>query len=244
MAIEELDGPGVVTGKPHIRPKDAATLLIVKREGKQSKILMGRRSEKHTFMPGKYVFPGGKLDYGDTRIKPVSDFSATTMRKVLKKTRSTLSKNHARGLGMAAIRETFEETGLVVGDKVNAPAVSQNKEWQTFFSTGYAPTLKPLRLLARAITPPGRPRRFDARFFVVDATDMELPLAHPDGPTDELLEINWLTFAQTRALDLPYITKIIVKELEDRLALDDPWTAKRPIPFFYMAHKRFLRDEL
>jgi len=244
MAIEELEGPGIVTGKPHIRPKDAATLLIVKRNGKHPKILMGRRSDKHTFMPGMYVFPGGKLDYGDTRIKPVNDFSAPVMRKILKKTRSTVTKNHARGLGMAAIRETFEETGLVVGKEIKSAPLSRNKEWQTFFSTGYAPALEPLHLLARAITPPGRPRRFDARFFVVDATEMELPQAHPDGPTDELLEINWLTFAETRKQDLPYITKIIVKELEVRLALDEPWTTNRPIPFFYMSHKRFLRDEL
>lgn len=244
MTTEELPGPGVVTGKPHIRPKDASTLMIIRRDGKHMKILMGRRSEKHTFMPGKFVFPGGKLDYGDTRIKPVSDFSAPVMRKMLSKTRPSTSKNNARGLGLAAIRETFEETGLVVGSKVKSPPLSRNKEWQTFFSTGYAPTLKPLHLLARAITPPGRPRRFDARFFVLDATDMDLPMAHPDGPTDELLEINWLTFAQTRATDLPYITGVIIKELEDRLAQDDPWSAKQPVPFFYMAHKRFLRDQL
>lgn len=241
---EHIDGPGVVTGKPYIRPRDASTLLILRRDGADTKVLMGKRSAAHKFLPGKYVFPGGRLDLADTRVKPANDLDPSVMRKLLTGMRGKPSKGRARGLGLTAIRETFEETGVVIGEPVRSPPKSRSSEWRQFYSTGYIPVLKPLRLIARAITPPGRPRRFDTRFFVLDATDLDLIETGDESRTDELLEINWLSLSETRETDLPYITGVIIDELEQRLSLTDPWTVKRPIPFFHMEHRRFMRDSI
>ena len=90
-----------------VRPKDAATLIIVRRDAKQAKILMGKRAAGHKFMPNKFVFPGGKVDPGDGRIRPPNDFHPDVLKRLVK----GCSESRARALGLAAIRETFEETG-------------------------------------------------------------------------------------------------------------------------------------
>jgi len=89
-------------------------------------------------------------------------------------------------------------------------------------------------MIARAITPPNRTRRFDARFFMADAG----AIGHALDAThhEELLKPSWLSLAEARALDLPGITRRVLDEVE--LRLDDPQGAARPAPFF-----RFLRGK-
>lgn len=81
--------------------------------------------------------------------------------------------------------------------------------------------------VARAITPPGRVRRFDARFFTADAALLET-LDRPAG-SGELEEIAWFTADEARGLDLPSITRFVVEEVTQRL--QDP---RRPVPFVRM----------
>ena len=50
---------------PNQRPKDSATLILIDRSGREPKVLLGRRHHGHTFMPGKYVFPGGRVEAVD-----------------------------------------------------------------------------------------------------------------------------------------------------------------------------------
>ena len=70
----------------------------------------------------------------------------------------------ARALALAAIRETFEETGLAIGvPDHGAPGKPPPGAWSRFAATGVTPALDAIDFLAGAITPPGRPRRFDAR---------------------------------------------------------------------------------
>jgi 8-oxo-dGTP pyrophosphatase MutT (NUDIX family) len=245
MTQPHADGPVEIKGKPYVRPRDAATLLILRREQSGPKLLMGRRSDAHAFLPGKFVFPGGKLDLADTKIKPHSDYRPPEMEKLLARMRRGASLARARGLGLAAIRETFEETGLVIGEPANpAGTLPASPAWHAFYRTGYRPALAPLRFIARALTPPGRPRRFDARFFVYDATGLDLHEPDADSKTDELLDLHWLSFARAREQDLPYITGVVITELETRLASGQPWSARRKIPYLFMHKGRFVREYL
>ena len=173
------------------RPRDAATLILV-RGGRE--VMMGQRSKGHVFMPDKWVFPGGRVDPGDARARAASELTPET-EALLKK--GTLSRRPVRAFALAATRETLEETGLTVG----GPS---------------GPELDKLSFVARAITPPYRPRRFDARFFMADA---EAVLAD-DKPAigEELLHVRWFSLAEANALDLPSITRFVLKEVEARLA--------------------------
>src|SRR5690348_9021621 len=53
---------------PYFRPRDAATLILIDRTGEKPKVLVGRRHDNVVFMPGKYVFPGGRVDKSDNRV--------------------------------------------------------------------------------------------------------------------------------------------------------------------------------
>jgi len=216
---------------PYMRPKDAATLIILRKDGSETKFMMGKRHENSKFMPGKFVFPGGRVDACDSRIKPISDLHPKVEQSLLNKMRGKQSSLRARGIAMAAIRETFEEVGLVIGKSHNGGFNSRSPSWQTFGQTGYAPSLDKMRLIARAITPPGRTRRFDARFFVVDAAEV----ANIDSPcaidNDELLECHWVSFDQTTTMDLPWITQKVLKFLGE--SLEDSGDIKPGLPAMF-----------
>ncbi|MBU2419137.1 MAG: NUDIX hydrolase, partial [Alphaproteobacteria bacterium] len=96
-----------------------------------------------------------------------------------------------------------------------------------FRAAGALPDLAALRYIARAVTPPGRSRRFDARFFMADAAALLHP--EPTAGSGELDEIAWLPLADARDLDLPAITRFILGEAAHRLTDPD-----RPLPFVRM----------
>jgi 8-oxo-dGTP pyrophosphatase MutT (NUDIX family) len=147
-----------------IDPKDAATLIIVDRTGPEPKVLLGRRHARHVFLPGKFVFPGGRVDAVDHAMPAVKPLHPDTERKLLAHTRFQTGKD-AVALALAAIRETFEETGLLIGTKDAAGANAPSGLWTPFVQTGFYPDPSQMRFVLRAITPPGFARRFDARFF-------------------------------------------------------------------------------
>jgi 8-oxo-dGTP pyrophosphatase MutT (NUDIX family) len=212
-----------------LKPKDAATLILVRR-GKEPRVLMGKRHAGMVFQPNKYVFPGGRIDPGDQRIAIGGDLKP----HVLARAAHGISPARARGLALAAIRETFEEAGVLVGERSDIFPRTRAPAWQRFFAHGVMPKLDVLEIIARAVTPPNRTRRFDARFFMADASAIAHTLDAAE--TDELLEPCWLTLEEARALDLPSITRRVLDEVEARLG-DGP-DASRPIPFF-----RFVRGQ-
>jgi 8-oxo-dGTP pyrophosphatase MutT (NUDIX family) len=199
------------------RPRDAATLILV-RHGDQPSVLMGRRAPGHVFMAAKWVFPGGRIER--------ADFSAAAASELAPADRTRLGRElpprRARALALTAVRETFEETGLILGRP--APMASVTGPWREFRSAGALPDLAALSYVARAITPPGRTRRFDARFFMASAE----ALLHPDptAGSGELDEIAWIPLAEAGALDLPAITRFVIDEVRARLDQPD-----RPAPF-------------
>jgi 8-oxo-dGTP pyrophosphatase MutT (NUDIX family) len=189
-----------------MRPRDAATLIIV-RQDKQ--ILLGRRNAKHLFMPHRYVFPGGAVDAGDARVPCPLPLA----RDVEKQLTTSVSAARARALAMAAVRETFEETGLIVGERSSRPPKSRSPHWQPFFDTGHVPALDRLQYFARAVTPPGMVRRFDARFFLCSADHVTGKLKG----NGELAHLHWVSLANVGKLQLAPITQLVLGLLAQHL---------------------------
>jgi len=226
---------------PTLRPRDAATLIIVDRTGHAPRVLLGKRRMDMKFMPGKYVFPGGRVDRADRFVASGDDLPALEIEKLLLDMKGTRSPVRARALALAAVRETFEEAGLVIGTPVNGSALPKDASWRRFHETGYAPLLTPLTYFARAITPPGRTRRFDTRFFCVDAA----AIAHrTDAPEEELSGLVWMTIEEARSLDLPPITRVILEDLTDRLKSGELHDAKAPVPYYHNRNGSFRRELL
>ncbi len=227
-------------GKGPKRPRDAATLILLDRQDGETLVLMGRRHARHAFMPGKFVFPGGRTDPADSRVPVADGLHPAEQEKIVRGTR--ISPARARAIALSAVRETYEEAGLLIGRKGSFGA--SRPGWQAFAEHGVQPSLGCLRFVARAITPPGRVRRFDTRFLA--CWRREVAVALPDGsPTDELEEIAWLPLAKAaEAEDLPVITRTIVGEIEKRLRDDPQLEPGGHVPFFRMIRNRFVRDVL
>ena len=206
----EDEGEVIVTDRPSPRPKDAATLILVRRDQAQPRVLMGKRSGRHDFMPDKYVFPGGRVDPQDGRVASYSELAAQEEERLRFRTRRI-----PRAFALTAIRETFEETGLLLGRQAEMPAKAP-PGWEKLYALDIAPNLEHLRFIGRAITPPYRPKRFDARFFMAEA---ELTLIDDRPPMDgaELHDLQWVTLSDAMALDLPNVTRFMLSEIKERL---------------------------
>lgn len=226
---------------PNMRPKDASTLIILDGHGPKAKVLMGRRHERHKFMPGLFVFPGGRVDTGDGSVTSADDLHPDVHTKLISNLRGRPSDRRARGIALAALRETYEEAGLLLGERDEAYAATQ-ADWQGFAQHGVAPTLSHLRLLARAITPPGRSRRFDAWFFVTTTDHIAVQL--DDLPTQELQDLHWLNIDDALDLDLPVITVSVLNDLKKRLERDPELAPETPLPFYHMRHNRYVEETI
>lgn len=207
--------------KPKPQPiRDAATLILFRHTHGQIEVLMGERHGGNAFMPGQFVFPGGKLDPNDYRIRPAYPLSAVSVARFARAPRTGPRK--ALGLALAAIRETYEETGLRIAGPAPPKAAPAPKGWRGFCSEGaLAPDPSRLIYVFRAITPAGRPRRFDARFFIAPAEAATGELT----PSEELGKLHWVTLPATEKLQLPDITKLVLKHLPEWVtpaALNDP----------------------
>ena len=227
---------------PNVKPKDAATLILIDRSGKQPKVLMGKRHPGHKFMPGKFVFPGGRIESDDRKMIASGALHPIVEEKLLMRVqRPTLSR--ARALGLAAIRETFEETGLMIGTRdYGAPETVPEGPWAAFRDAGVFPDLEALHFVARAITPPKRPKRFDARFFAVDASAIAHQVDGVVNADTELVELVWIPIGEAKTLDLPTITTVVIDELQKRI--EAGMNHRMPVPFYYEVRQKFQREEL
>src|SRR3954467_11410825 len=191
---------------PYRRPVDAATLILVDRTGTIPKVLVGKRHDKVVFMPGKFVFPGGRVDALDNRVPVAAPISKELEANLMKGSPKT-PLSRARSLAIAAIREACEETGLCLGRKRDGTAPNLDGVWKPFSDAGLLPDPSGLFLIARAITPPGRVRRFDTRFFTADASAIthHVPgVIHADA---ELVELVWVAIGSKPLAALPPLPK-------------------------------------
>jgi 8-oxo-dGTP pyrophosphatase MutT (NUDIX family) len=200
---EDDEDPAVVRAQRPATPariRRAATLILLDRSAGQPTVLMGRRAGGHDFMPDKWVFPGGRAERADAFAPAASEIDPDVAGRLAGATPRT-SPRMARALGMAAIRELREEAGLHL---------------ETTAPDGRAlPDLSALALVGRAITPPYRPKRFDALFFLADAQRLR-DREHPSGD-GELDEIAWFPMADALQLDLPNVTRFVLRDVLQRL---------------------------
>ena len=229
---------------PHkaVRPVDASSIILMDMSAAQPRVLMGKRNPAAKFMPGVFVFPGGRVEKGDGDVPHAGSLSADDMRRLGQfVTRPTLRR--LRGLALGAIRETFEETGLRISTPATAPVAPQSdSSWAAFLATGELPNLDGLMFLARAITPPGRPRRFDTRFFAIDVSSITDVSTVKPTPESELVELRWVTLDEAMTLDVVEITQIILEALRRVMAANLAPEAARP--FFRARHRKFERIAL
>lgn len=204
--------------------RHASTVIVIRDRMSNPSILMGQRGAKAAFMPNKFVFPGGAVDAADAHIPLATPLNAQCAARIQDDADAALS--HA--IPVAAIRELWEETGLILGAKGiwerEVPA-----DWRSFADTGHLPHANPLQFVFRALTPPGRPRRFDARFFLVDVDDIASDPDNFDAACDELSHLQWVPLTDARKFDMPFITEVVLAEVEAR-ARD--LNAPESVPYF------------
>ncbi len=215
----------VSNANPPIR--GAATVILLRRDASGASVLMGMRGAGAVFMPSKYVFPGGAVDAADAEAPLAVPLAEPHRSRLLQQPRPG-SAPDAHAIAAAALRELAEETGQLIG----RPGAS---DMTGFAEAGLAPDASALTYLFRAITPPGRPRRFDAHFFLADAAALATDPDDFSRACDELSHLHWVPLSQARALDLPFITEVVLAELSDLiagLAPDAPLPVPDTVPFF------------
>ena len=190
----------------HHQRIEAAVLVGLIERADEITVLFTERSAHLSQHAGQISFPGGRVDPGDARAAAARELTPET--EALLRLGGTV-RRPPRAFALAASRETLEETGLRVGGAAG-------------------PDLSKFRLVCRAITPPYRPRRFDARFFLADA-EAVLESDIPAAGGDELLHTRWFPLDEAEGLDLPSITRFGLKEVRARLAGQAPALA-RPRP--------------
>lgn len=229
-----------------LRPRDAASLIIVDRTGPVPRVLMGRRHPGQVFLPDTFVFPGGRVETDDRTFARRHTLPSCEIEILNHIIRGRPSETRAVALALAAVRETFEETGFVVGTREPsaqaAPtAAREPASWQPFVSAGFRPRLDTLTFFARAITPPKRPRRYDTRFFI---TERDAVAHHPQATDGELLDIGWFTLDEARTLNLPSITRHIIEDIQTVIGPAAGTAETDGVPFYRHRYGRLERTLL
>ncbi|MBV1902932.1 MAG: NUDIX hydrolase [Marinosulfonomonas sp.] len=206
-----------------VKIRNASTIILIRDAGDDPKVLMGQRGSKAAFMPNKFVFPGGAVDVSDAQVP----FPAALAAPCHSRLQGT-SDLPASTFIAAAIRELWEEAGVIFGEPGKWDATPP-AGWADFADSGHIPHAQGIYFAARAITPPGRPRRFDARFFLADAKQLA---SDPDDfslATDELSHLQWIPVDKARSFDLPPITEVILDQVSNALPRIG---APKTVPFF------------
>jgi 8-oxo-dGTP pyrophosphatase MutT (NUDIX family) len=199
-----------------VRPRDAASLILLRGEGKSIEVLAGRRPRDARFMPGVYVFPGGAIDPPD-RIAWTIEAGA-----------EVLGARLARS-ARAAVRETWEEAGVLIGRPAGWPsaALARAPIERAYLDRSLAAALDLLTYVGRAITPSHSPRRFNTRFFLADGADV---FGEP-AASEELEDLRWHPIGRTLLESFRDVTQFM---LARALALRTG-TASGAAPLFYWA---------
>ena len=181
-------------------PVDAASVLLLRDSDEGLQVLLMRRAQASQVLGGAYVFPGGKVDAEDHAPEMLQSLSEPPERLLARLHETTLEPARAAGLFMAALREAFEESGVLAGQDGDGPALAAKLRGQVD-SLGWHQSLRqagqPLRTEAllpwsRWITP-RQPavtnKRFDTRFFVARICD-DQEASHDNFETTDSV---WLT---------------------------------------------------
>lgn len=192
-------------------PRDAASLMLLRESGGKIEVLMGQRHTRSPFMPDIYVFPGGKIEPDDWTMAPSRTLDPAVS-SALRAT-SKCSEAKAAALANAAIRETWEEVGLMLAedaDPVSGPVCGEDP-WADFTSRGLKPDHGPLRMIGRAITPTDSPMRFHARFLAAPATRARGALTD----SHELADLGWHSLEEALKLPIIDVTECMLGRVRD-----------------------------
>ena len=198
---------------PDSEPRDAATLMLIDRSGPKPKVLLGRRHAGHKFMPGKFVFPGGRIEPLDREMSAVSELASRRAEKAHRARRDARVPAFARAFALAAVRETAEETGLLLGVKRDRAAGDPGEIWAEFAKA------KSIPISARSISSPAPSRRRGGRAVSTRASS---PPTRPPSRTRSKAwsgrTPNWSNSSGCRSseathLDMPTITGVVLEEL-------------------------------
>ncbi|MCK5931252.1 MAG: NUDIX hydrolase [Fulvimarina manganoxydans] len=226
-------------GHPPVAIRPAASLVILD-ESESPAVLMGRRGRHHRFMPGVFVFPGGGVEPCDRELAKHHRLNQPALDRL--HTESSIDTVEASALALAAIRETFEETGLLLGAQEHGDAEA-DLGWPYNAPAGFHPRPQWLTPLARAVTPPGGSHRYDTRFFVTCRSNLVEPDAPQfDPPTLELEDIGWVRLSETGDMPLAAITRAILQDVQSRFVAGTLYDPNHPIPFYRRQGQAFLRD--
>jgi len=204
--------------------ENAASIIVVRYDNKYPMVLMGKRNANSSFMPDKYVFPGGKVDLDDLKINLANEINVTCRAKLDYASNPKL----VNALCAASIRELFEETGHILGTKGKWDETAPDN-WREFLKSGYRPDAAGLRFIFRAVTPPEYKRRFDTRFFLVNAKWLVTDLSYFSTLSEELVDLQWIRLDRATDLNMPFITQLVLNEVENILIGNNNNTQ---IPYF------------
>ncbi|MCV2881389.1 NUDIX hydrolase [Actibacterium sp. XHP0104] len=204
--------------------RDASSVILLRDAETNPRVLMGQRGASAAFMPNKFVFPGGAVDPADAAIPVEPPLPAACSQRL----DMHADTGRARALVAGAIREVWEETGLILGTPGTWPG-EPPQDWHDFAQTGHLPSAEGFHFIFRAITPPGRPRRFDARFFLVEADRVVGDLDDFSRAEDELSHLQWIPLPEVRSYNLPFITEVVLAEVTGLVSKGLPPPS---VPFF------------
>lgn len=219
--------------KAVVRPRDAAAVLLLTREGGTLRVLMGKRSSAHVFMPNVHVFPGGRRDRDDHRIAVSTELHPAVLDRMRLVCGARTTDPHLRALAVAALRELHEEAHISIGRPNDSPDRT----------LAFLPDLAKLRYVARAVTPTSFPRRFDTHFFALFADEADVDPAAPKDSA-ELQDLRWIDVNDASCVTIPDITRFILADLANRLHRDPTLPFGAPVPYFYTRRGRFISDKI
>jgi 8-oxo-dGTP pyrophosphatase MutT (NUDIX family) len=194
-----------MTAPRPVRPVDAAGLVLIRERGRGPEVLVGRRHSRVPFLPDIYVFPGGRVDDADSAASGFPE----KLHRAVEADLGSGTKRPGAAFARAAIRETFEETGLLVGiEPLPKKHACSAPVWQAFAAKNRTPAFAGLDFICRAITPTYSKRRYNTRFFLADGD-----LAHGElSGSGELLDLGWRNVEELRGLGLVDVTQYVLRE--------------------------------
>lgn len=179
-------------------------------------MLLGRRHGRAGFLPDIYVFPGGRVDETDARPTGFVEELHPDVAAQLRIGGRTDPLTFAR----AAIRETFEETGLMLAAPAG-PSIpgTPAPAWQEFTARGCRPRFEALDFICRAITPTYSKRRYNTRFFLANGDTLSGEISG-DG---ELEDLGWRPVDALGRLTIVDVTQFVLAEALRR------WRERAPV---------------
>ena len=221
------------------KPKDASTLIIIRKNKKKTFVLMGQRPMQSRFMPGVYVFPGGVTEKED--LQAYKFFKLKPNKKVNKKAMKSYSNSHCQSLLLTAIRETAEETGLYLAEddrSSSEPFINSESSWNHFTEKSYIPSIHKLLFFGRAITPSKLKIRVHARFFLAFYEDFIGNMK----ANRELENLDWIVLDEAKNKKIADVTEFMLDEI---IKLNNNYSNlsnKRFFPMFtWRKNKRWIK---